>query len=152
SYAVLELVHTSSTAEDPNPPTAAKADLSIIDRGHPALALLGTDGAAPGFRLEARPMLLASLAKVYADPRFDQLVSARAVFKNITGAPVTDYRVRFRLTDFASDWSAWSGSAEMAPNQTVTTPYFPRLDEARLAQLQSFALADLQVEHEYRQV
>jgi hypothetical protein len=147
----METANHSSPAADPNPPKAAKSDLSIIDNGHPALTLGTAETPAGGrFRLQVRPTLLASLAKVYADPRFDQLFTARAVFQNTTAEPVTAYRVRFRLLNYTADWSPWSGSAQVLPLETVTTPYFPLLDEARLAQLEGFALADLQVEQEYR--
>lgn len=140
----------SSPAADPNPLRATKSDLSIMDRGHPASALAGAEGpAGAALRLEARPVLLASLAKVYADPRFSELAVARAVFQNTTTEPVTGYRVRFRLTGYTADWSPWSDSAQVLPKQTVTTPYFPILDEPRLAQLEGFALADLHVEQEY---
>jgi hypothetical protein len=149
--AALEWVTLTSPAEDPNPPTAARTDLSVIETGHPALTLVSAEPpAGAGFRLEARPMLLASLAKLYADPRFDQLVTARAVFQNTGAERVTGYRVRFRLTDFSPEWSPWSGAAQVLPQETVTTPYYPLLDEARLARLDSFALVDLQVEQEYR--
>ncbi len=92
---------------------------------------------------------MASLAKVYADNRLPDMYTARTVFQ-AGDRPVADYRVRFRLTDYAADWGPWSDPAAVPAHLAATASYFPILDQDRLARLDGPAVTDLEAEYEYR--
>ena len=109
----------------------------------------GAVAADAAFALETPPALMASLAKVYGDPRFPDMFTARAAFR-AGDRPVADYRVRFRLTDYVADWGPWSEPAAVAAHHAATAAYYPILDQDRLARLDGPAAVDVEAEYEYR--
>ena len=46
--------------------------------------------------------------------KFPQLWVARSVLKNTGDQPIQDYRVRFRLAEYATDWGEWHRCADRA--------------------------------------
>ena len=74
---------------------------------------------------------------------------AKSVFRNQTGARLTNLRVRYRVSEYAeSDWSNWHQYPAVEPGQTVVDLYYP-IFTAQTARLTSRAPADLYVEYEY---
>src|SRR5262249_23030476 len=93
-----------------------------------------TTASAPGartsfdFEFQTKPQIMTCLAKSYANPKFAKFWVGRTVLKNTGGQHLTDYRVRFRLREYAPAWSAWKHCTDVLPGQTVADTYFPILD------------------------
>ena len=104
--------------------------------------------ASVDFQLEARARLVSCLAKTYGYDRMG-LWLGRSQIKNTGGQPMTSYRVRFRLPDYASDWSGWSRCATILPGQTVVDGYFPILDLDKIARVEGVRPAKLDTQYEY---
>jgi hypothetical protein len=89
------------------------------------------------------------LAKSYGNPKFSKLWVARTVFKNTGGQHLLDYRVRYRLSEYAPTWSAWKTCADVVPGQTVTDTYFPILDLEKVGKLSGSSRDTLEMEYQY---
>lgn len=110
----------------------------------------GSGNAAHEFRFESRPRVISAFAKLYSREAFSHLWVARAVLKNTGDETLSDYRVRFRISEFSS-WSPWMRAKKVLPGQTVVDAYFPVLDLDKLATLTGTRPASLEIEYEYRQ-
>ncbi len=74
---------------------------------------------------------------------------AKSVFRNQTGARLTNLRVRYRVSEYAeSDWSNWHQYAAVDPGQTIVDLYYP-IFTAQTARLTDRAPADMHLEYEY---
>lgn len=104
---------------------------------------------AADFAVETRPHVMSCLAKTYGNPKFSELWIARSTFRNTGDAPVSDYRVRFRIAGY-SEFSPWSTSVVVQPGQTVVDPFFPHLDIDKVAALTGRRSATIEIEYAYR--
>ncbi|HVS38428.1 MAG TPA: hypothetical protein VMS17_22915 [Gemmataceae bacterium] len=104
----------------------------------------------PDFLLDVKPQVMSCLAKAMGNPRFSDLWVARATLHNGGGKPATDYRVRFRIKDYADVWSDWKTAARVAPGQDVVDAFFPLFDMTKLSQLEGPQEADLEVEYQFK--
>jgi hypothetical protein len=114
-------------------------------------ALPSRDGRVSfDFELQTKPQVMTCLAKSYGNPKFTQLWVARTVLKNTGEQPFSDYRIRFRLREYAPSWSAWRHSSEVVPGQTVVDAYFPIFDLDKVARLNGSCRDTLEMEYQYR--
>lgn len=98
--------------------------------------------------LRQRPEIMSCLYKLYGMPQFSQMWVAKAIFRNQGTAPVRDFRVRFRLSQYSS-WSQWKRSGIVYPGQTVVEPFFPILEHS-IGKLQSETPAMVVAEWSYQ--
>jgi hypothetical protein len=99
--------------------------------------------------LEVTPRIMASLCKSYGYEELPELWVARAVLKNTGQRKLTDYRVRFRIPEYAEEWSDWSSSSEIVAGQTVVDTFFPILDIEKTARIDGTRRAMVEMEYEY---
>jgi hypothetical protein len=100
-------------------------------------------------QLQAKSHLLGCLAPVYADPKFG-LWAARLVFKNSGDQTLRDYRVRFQVVGYTSDWGPWERCPLVAPGQTVVSLCFPVLDVEKIARITGVRAVFLKAQYQYR--
>ena len=113
---------------------------SVADAGtHPAVE----------FRLDAKPQVMSCLASVYANPKFSDMWLARVKFTNTGDKNVSDFRIRFRVADYAG-WSDWQTVETVVPGQTVVEPYFPVFEVSKLIGLTGTRSATIETEYQYR--
>ena len=108
------------------------------------------NAAKASFQLEVTPQIMACMAKSYGYEKFAKLWLARTSLKNTGDQTVSDFRVRFRLSDYASEWTPWSRTATIHPGQTVIDAYFPLMNIEKISSVQGRRQAVLEVEYEYR--
>ena len=102
------------------------------------------------FEAEAKPKVMSALAKPMSQKKFSALWTARSVFKNTGTQTFTDYRVRFKMTDFTNAWSPWSSTPQVVPGQTVVDPYFPIMDMEKIGKLTGNTRASVEVQYQYK--
>ena len=102
------------------------------------------------FEAEAKPKVMSALAKPMSQKKFSALWTARSIFKNSGTQTLTDYRVRFKMTDFTNAWSPWSGTPKVVPGQTVVDPYFPIMDMEKIGKLTGNTRASVEVQYQYK--
>lgn len=102
------------------------------------------------FEFQAKPQVMSCLAKSHGNPKFSKLWLARTVLKNTGDQEVTDYRVRFRLRDYAPAWSSWQQVSVVVPGQTVVDAYFPIFDLEKIGRLNGSCRDTLELEYRYR--
>jgi hypothetical protein len=109
-------------------------------------------GARASFDIEfiTKAQVMTCLAKSYGNPNFSKLWVARTVFKNSGGQHLLDYRVRYRLSEYAPMWSPWKSCADVVPGQTVTDTYFPIFDLERVGKLSGSSRDTVEMEYHYR--
>ncbi|MEZ0228853.1 MAG: hypothetical protein ACAI25_09525 [Planctomycetota bacterium] len=105
------------------------------------------ENGQPEFRLEAKPYITSALYKLYGDPRFSKFWAARSVFRNNSKDTLTNFRVRFRVTDYSS-WSPWERCDNVYPSQTVVDAFYPVID-SKVKNLKAATPAVIEVEYEY---
>ena len=123
-----------------------------------ALIHLGDEGSpdqeqTPGkkeltCRFDAREKLISGAYKVYG--LTDEMFSfwlAKTVFRNNTGEPITDLKVRYKLGEY-SDWCPWQIYPQLVPTQTVVDLYNPIL-KSSIAKLTSRTPAELEMQCEF---
>jgi hypothetical protein len=102
------------------------------------------------FDLQVKAEIMSCLAKSHGNPKFAKLWVARTVLKNTGDRALPDFRVRFRIHEYAPTWSAWQRCCEVLPGQTVVDVYFPVFDLEKLSRLSSSCRDALEVEYQYR--
>jgi hypothetical protein len=102
------------------------------------------------FEFFTKPQVMTCLAKSYGNPKFSKLWVARTLLKNTGDQHLTDYRVRYRLREYAPSWSAWKNCADVVPGQTVTDMYFPIFDLEKVGKLSGSSRDTLEMEYQYR--
>jgi len=102
------------------------------------------------FEADAKPKVMSALAKPMSQKKFSALWTARSVFKNAGTQTLTDYRVRFKMTDFTNAWSPWSGTPQVVPGQTVVDPYFPIMDMEKIGRLTGNTRTAVEVQYQYK--
>jgi hypothetical protein len=100
-------------------------------------------------QLDAAPTLMACLAKSYGYEKFPALWVGRSRFTNTGDGTITDFRVRFRLTEYSTDWTPWYRTSTVRPGQTVVDPYFPVLDVDKVAKIEGTRQCTMEMEYEY---
>ena len=105
--------------------------------------------AAADFGLENKDQVMTSLAKALSNKAFGPLWTARAKLKNTGPVALRDYRVRFRIPEYAPSWSAWHGTPLVVPGQTVVDLYHPIFDMDRIGRLSGQSRAGLEVQYQY---
>ena len=108
----------------------------------------GGDRVALPLTLMLRDDLMTCIYKAYANPEFDELWVAKAIFTNTGATTVRDLRVRFRVRGY-SDWSEWKRTHAVYPTQTVCEPFFPILSH-EVRKLTAATTTALDVEWTYR--
>ena len=108
----------------------------------------GGDRVALPLTLRLRDDLMTCIYKAYANPEFDELWVAKAVFTNAGAATLRDLRVRFRVRGY-SDWSEWKRSHVVYPTQTVCEPFFAILSH-EVRKLHAATTTALDVQWTYR--
>ncbi|HEX5270228.1 MAG TPA: hypothetical protein VFW33_07075 [Gemmataceae bacterium] len=106
--------------------------------------------AAADFDVEAKPQIMSSLAKAMSNRQFAALWTARTRFKNSGTAALKDYRVRFRIAEYAPTWSPWQGTPLVVPGQTVIDSYFPVFDMEKLGKLTGQTRVAMEVQYQYK--
>ncbi len=114
----------------------------------PVPAAAGTIAKAR-FDVDAKRDVMASLAKVLSNRKFANLWTARGVFKNTGDRVLTDYRVRFRMTEFTPAWSPWAKTPLVVPGQTVVDTYHPIMDLEKVGKLTGQTRAAVEIQWEY---
>jgi hypothetical protein len=108
-------------------------------------------GEARGeFEAETKTWLMSSLAKAMSNRQFAALWTARSKFKNTSPGTITDYRVRFRIAEYAPTWSAWQGTPLVVPGQTVVDSYFPVFDMEKIGKLTGQTRVAMELQYQYR--
>jgi len=97
--------------------------------------------------VEVRDEVMSCLYKLYGRPQFRQLWIARATFRNGGTATATDFRVRYRIVNYA-DWSPWQVCPRLQPGQTAVEPYYPIFDH-KIRALTAETPSVLEVEWSY---
>jgi hypothetical protein len=100
------------------------------------------------FNVDHKASIMSSLAKVYSNPVFSNLWVARAEAKNTGDQVLSNYRVRFRVSEL-SPWSPWQRCAKVFPGQTVVDAYFPIFDLEKIMELNGSRPATIEAEYEY---
>jgi hypothetical protein len=106
--------------------------------------------AAADFEVEAKPQIMSSLAKAMSNRHFAALWTARSKFKNSGTALLHDYRIRFRIAEYAPTWSPWHGTPVVVPGQTVIDSYFPVFDMEKLGKLTGQTRVAMELQYQYR--
>ncbi len=112
-----------------------------------------TNGTRPElqFEVDHKSTLMSSLAKNYSNPAFKYLWAARATATNTGDQVLSNYRVRFRVSEMGS-WGSWQRVAKLYPGQTVVDPFFPIFDLEKMMSLNGSRPAVIEVEYEYEEV
>src|SRR5262249_48238395 len=116
----------------------------------PARAAAEGTRTAFDFEFQTKPQVMSCLAKSHGHPKFSKMWVARTVLKSTGDQSVTDYRVRFRLRDYAPSWSAWRQCSDVVPGQTVVDAFFPIFDLEKIGGLNGSCRDTLEVEYQYR--
>jgi hypothetical protein len=116
----------------------------------PAAAVSPGGRATFDFEFQAKEQVMTCLAKSYGNPKFTRFWVARTVLKNTGDQAVSNYRVRFRLRDYAPSWSAWKQCARVEPGQTVVDAYFPIFDLDKVGRLSGSCRDTLELEYQHR--
>jgi hypothetical protein len=102
------------------------------------------------FDVTAKESVMSSLAKTLGNRKFKELWTSRSVFRNTGDRNLSDYRVRFRITDYSPTWSPWSGSKIVVPGQTVVDVYYPTFDMDRITKITGQSKMAMEIEYQYR--
>lgn len=102
------------------------------------------------FDFEVKDQVMTSLAKALSNKAFAQLWTARSKLKNSGQASLRDYRVRFRIAEFAPTWSSWQGTPVVVAGQTVMDSYFPIFDMEKIGRLTGQTRAALEIQYQYK--
>ena len=102
------------------------------------------------FDVETKEQVMSSLAKSLGNKQFAALWTARTKFRNTGEQAVKDYRVRFRIAEYAPTWSAWAGTPVVVPGQTVVDGYFPVFDMERIGRLTGQTKAAMEIQYQYK--
>ena len=102
------------------------------------------------FELESKDQVMTSLAKALSNKAFTALWTARSKFKNSGVASLKDYRVRFRVAEYAPTWSAWQGTPLVVAGQTVADSYFPIFEMEKIGKLTGQTRAAMEIQYQYR--
>jgi hypothetical protein len=108
------------------------------------------DSNPPRFDVQAKTNLMACASQVYGQPKFKRFWAARSLLKNHSGQTLRDYSVRFRLGEFAPNWTEFVCPLVL-PGQTVVDAYYPLLDNDKLVKHTTECKVSLEVEYQYRQ-
>ena len=122
-------------------PTRIEYETSPVD---------ATEGdIASDFEMDVKPKVMTALAKLYGNPKFTYLWTARSTFTNSGDRTIRDYRVRFRVSEYSS-WSSWKRVKRVLPKQQIVDVFFPVFDLDKMAKLSGTRPVTLQVEYQYR--
>jgi hypothetical protein len=113
-------------------------------------AVTASGEAKAEFDFEVKDQVMTSLAKALSNKGFAQLWTARSKLKNVGQASLRDYRVRFRIAEYAPTWSAWQGTPTVVPGQTVVDSYFPIFDMEKIGRLTGQTRAALEIQYQYK--
>ena len=102
------------------------------------------------FDFEVKDQVMTSLAKALSNKAFAPLWTARSKLKNAGQASLRDYRVRFRIAEYAPTWSAWQGTPVVVAGQTVVDSYFPIFDMEKIGRLTGQTRAALEIQYQYK--
>ena len=102
------------------------------------------------FELESKDQVMTSLAKALSNKAFTALWTARSKFKNTGAASLKEYRVRFRVAEYAPTWSAWQGTPLVVAGQTVADSYFPIFEMEKIGKLTGQTRAAMEIQYQYR--
>jgi Transglutaminase-like superfamily len=110
-----------------------------------------TEGEAKvDFSVETKEQVMSSLAKALSNKSFAALWTSRTKFKNVGQQTIKDYRVRFRVAEYAPTWSPWQGTPIVVAGQTVMDTYFPIFENERLAKMTGQTKVSLEVQWQYK--
>jgi hypothetical protein len=140
------------TAKIQLPPGAHKIRVKskpnrLLYQARPPVVGPGLAAKKPAARLEVKPKIMSALHKVYANRKWPTLWVARCIFTNHGKETLTDYRVRFKIKDYAG-WSDWEKCEEVYPGQTVVDTYFP-IRDAKVRLAATDTTAELKMEYRY---
>ncbi len=110
----------------------------------------GAGQAAADFEVEAKTQIMSSLAKALSNRQFAALWTARSKFKNAGAQVLKDYRVRFRIAEYAPTWSPWQGTPVVVPGQTVVDSYFPVFEMEKLGKMTGQTRMAMEVQYQYK--
>jgi Lipocalin-like domain len=102
------------------------------------------------FEVESKEQVMSSLAKALSNKQFAALWTARTKFKNTGEQAVKDYRVRFRVAEYAPTWSQWSGTPIVVPGQTVVDGYFPVFEMEKIGKLTGQTKVAMEIQYQYK--
>jgi hypothetical protein len=102
------------------------------------------------FETEAKEQVMSSLAKALSNKQFSALWTARTKFKNTGEQVIRDYRVRFRIAEYAPTWSQWSGTPIVVPGQTVVDGYFPVFEMEKIGKLTGQTKVAMEIQYQYK--
>lgn len=90
---------------------------------------------------------MSALYKQYSNPKWLELWTARSLFQNETVETLSEFRVRYRITNY-SGWSPWSKTETVYPGQTVSDAFYPVVD-TKISELKGATPAQVEAEFEY---
>ena len=102
------------------------------------------------FEVESKEQVMSSLAKALSNKQFGSLWTARTKFKNTGEQAVKDYRVRFRIAEYAPTWSQWAGTPVVVPGQTVVDGYFPVFEMEKIGKLTGQTRVAMELQYQYK--
>ncbi|OWK39671.1 hypothetical protein FRUB_05561 [Fimbriiglobus ruber] len=109
------------------------------------------DGEAKvDIELEAKDQVMTSLAKALSNKAFGPLWTARSKFKNMGTVALHDYRIRFRIPEYAPTWSSWQGTPLVVAGQTVLDGYYPIFEMEKIGRLTGQTKAALEIQYQYK--
>jgi hypothetical protein len=101
----------------------------------------------PELRFDIKPQIMSAVYKLYANPKWLEMWTARCVFQNDTAETLTDFRARFHIDGYSA-WTTWKRTGKVFPGQTVVDAFYPIID-AKVAQLKGSTPAEVELEYEY---
>ncbi|CAN5198375.1 hypothetical protein BH11PLA2_BH11PLA2_47900 [soil metagenome] len=102
------------------------------------------------FEVEQKEQVMSSLAKSLSNKQFAALWTARTKFKNTGEQTIKDYRVRFRIAEYAPTWSSWNGTPVVVPGQTVVDGYFPVFEMEKIGKLTGQTKVAMEIQYQYK--
>lgn len=100
------------------------------------------------FELKSKPHLMSSLANIYANEEFVDFWTAKGSFINEGEQPLKNFRIRFRIAGH-SGWSSWNRASTIYPGQTITSRFFPVLEQSNIASMTTSHPSMIEVEYEF---
>ena len=110
----------------------------------------GTGEAKADIELETKDQVMTSLAKAMSNKSFGTLWTARSRFKNTGPVALRDYRIRFRVAEYAPSWSPWQGTPLVVAGQTVVDGYYPVFEMEKIGRLTGQTKAALEIQYQYK--
>lgn len=133
------------------PESSKNVRLDGLRLTYDAASLPRTATGRPEFQIKARPELMAGLHKVYGDPKFPTMWTARTQLRNNSNEALIGYRIRHKMSlpGINTQWSDWQDvCGSVLPGQNASMPIHAILPPD-VTRFQSQTAAFIEVQNEY---